>query len=123
MLIDDNDFSLLLLTVPPPLPATCSKSMIGQDKGSTVVLGYCDLTSPVLPSELQFRWRVRKENGEVVNISSEGRFEISLDGLLTIKDTLPSDSGLYQVNITNNYGSALHTVNLQVTRSSKSKSY
>jgi hypothetical protein len=103
-----------LLTVPPPLPATCSKSMDGQEEGSTVVLGYCDLTSPVIPSELQFQWRVRKENGEVVNISSEGRFEVSLDGLLTIRDSLPSDSGLYQITITNNHGSALHSVHLQV---------
>ena len=111
-----------LLTVLPPLPANCSKSMIDQDEGSTVVLGYCDLTSPLHPSEFQFQWRVRKENGEVVNISSEGRFEVSLDGLLTIKDTLPSDSGLYQITITNKYGSALHSVHLQVyqlTRPSK----
>ena len=114
MLIDDNDFPLFLLTVPPPLPAICSKSMIGQDEGSTVILGYCDLTSPVRPSELQFQWRVRKENGETVNITSKGRFEVSLDGLLTIKDTLPSDSGLYQITITNKYGSALHSVHLQV---------
>ena len=94
--------------------------MKGQDEGSTVVLGYCELTSPVLPSELQFRWRARKDNGEMVNISSEGRFEVGLNGLLTIQDTLLSDSGLYQVNITNNYGSAVHSVNLQVTRPSKS---
>ena len=88
--------------------------MKSQDEGSTIVLGYCELTSPVRPSELQFRWRVRKENGEVVNINSEGRFEVSVDGLLTINDTLPSDSGLYQVTITNNQGSALHSVHLQV---------
>ena len=94
--------------------------MINQDEGSTVVLGYCDLTSPVRPSELQFQRRVRKENGEIVDISSEGRFEVSLDGLLTINDTLPSDSGLYEVTISNNYGSALHSVHLQVTRPSKS---
>jgi hypothetical protein len=107
------------LSVPPPLPATCSKPLESQVEGSTVVLGYCDLTSPVHPSEFQFQWRVRKENGEVVNISSEGRFEVSLDGLLTIKDTLPSDSGLYQVTITNNLGSALHSVHLQLTRPSE----
>ena len=88
--------------------------MKSQDEGSTVVLGYCDLTSPVRPSELQFQWRVRKENGEVVNIRYEGRFEVSLDGLLTINDTQPSDSGLYQVTITNSLGSALHSVQLQV---------
>ena len=104
----------------PPLPAICSESMKSQNEGSTVVLGYCDLTSPVRPLELQFQWRVRKENGEAVNISSEGRFEVSLDGLLTINDTLPSDSGLYQITIINNYGSALHSVHLQVTRPSKS---
>jgi hypothetical protein len=88
--------------------------MEGQDEGSTVVLRYCDLTSPVRPSELQFQWRVRKENGNVVNISSEGRFEVNLDGLLTIRDSLPSDSGLYQVTITDNLGSALHSVHLKV---------
>jgi hypothetical protein len=97
----------------PPLPAICSQSMQTQDEGSTVVLGYCDLTSPVRPSELQFQWRVRKEN-EVLNITSEGRFDVSVDGLLTINDTLPSDSGLYQVTITNDQGSALHSVHLQV---------
>jgi hypothetical protein len=87
-----------------------------QDEGSTVVLGYCDLTSPVRPSELQFQWRVRKENGEVLNIISEGRFDVSVDGLLIINDTLPSDSGLYQVTITNDQGSALHSIHLQVSR-------
>ena len=57
-----------------------------------------------------------------MSISSEGRFEVSVDGLLTIKDTLPSDSGLHQIAITNKYGSALHSVHLQVyqlTRPSK----
>ena len=86
------------------------------------MLGYCDLISPVRPLELQFQWRVRKENGEAVNISSEGRFEVSLDGLLTINDTLPSDSGLYQVIISNNHGSALHSVHLQVYQLSTCKS-
>ena len=88
--------------------------MRSQIEGSTVVLGYCDLTSPVRPSELQFQWRIRKENRELVDIRSEGRFEVSFDGLLTINDTRPSDSGLYQVNISNNLGSALHSIQLQV---------
>ena len=108
----DNDFPLFFSA--PPLPATCSESMKSQDEGATIVLGYCELTSPVYQLELQFQWRVRKENGEMVNITSEGRFEVSLDGLLTINDTLPSDSGLYQVTISNNHGSALHSVHLQV---------
>ena len=110
--VSDNDFPLFFSA--PPLPATCSESMKSQDEGATIVLGYCELTSPVYPLELQFQWRVRKENGQMVNITSEGRFEVSLYGLLTINGTLLSDSGLYQVTITNNQGSALHSVYLQV---------
>ena len=84
------------------------------DEGSTVVLGYCRLTSPVQLSELEFQWRVTNESGQLMDIRSGGRFEVSLEGLLIINDTQPSDSGLYQVNISNSYGSALHSVQLQV---------
>lgn len=111
---DNFNSSSYFIPIAPPLPAICSESMRSQNEGSTVVLGYCDLTSPVRPSELQFEWRMRKENGELVDIRSDGRFEVSFDGLLTINDTRPSDSGLYQVNISNSLGSALHSIQLQV---------
>ena len=81
------------------------------------MLRHCDLTSPVQLSELNFQWSKRRQNGEVVEIESAGKnskYSVNHEGLLTISNARPSDSGLYQVNISNNQGSALHTVQLEV---------
>ena len=78
------------------------------------MLRYCDLTSPVQLSELEFQWSKRGENGGLVEITPEGRFGVNHNGLLTIMNVQPSDSGVYQVNISNDQGSAQHTVQLEV---------
>ena len=44
-----------------------------------------------------------------------GRFSVKHEGFLAISNVQPSDSGLYRVNISNDQGSALHRVRLQVT--------
>ena len=75
------------------------------------MLGYCELTSPVQLSELGFQWSRRNELVEIIH---EGRFSVNHEGLLTIMNVQPSDSGVYQVNISNDQGSAQHTVQLEV---------
>ena len=47
-------------------------------------------------------------------ITPDGRFSVNHKGFLTISNVQPSDSGLYRVNISNDQGSALHKVRLQV---------
>ena len=49
-----------------------------------------------------------------MDIRPGGRFAVNHVGFLTIADIQPSDSGLYEVNISNSQGSALHTVQLRV---------
>ena len=67
-------------------------------------------------SELNFQWSRRIGDRVYVwmKIRDDGRFRINHDGFLTMSDVRPSDSGLYQVNISNNQGYALHTVQLEV---------
>ena len=93
----------------------CSEQAERRDEGQTVVLDHCGLTSPVQLSELDFQWSVQNGNGEWVNIRPGERFRVNHDGFLTIHNIQSSDSGLYRVNISNNQGSALHTIQLQVT--------
>ena len=81
------------------------------------MLRHCDLTSPVQLSDLNFQWSKRRRNGEVVEIESAGtnsKYSVNHEGLLTISKAELSDSGLYQVNISSDQGSALHTVELKV---------
>ena len=78
------------------------------------MLEHCQITSPVQPLELVYRWSKRSQNGQLVEIRPGGRFAVNHDGFLTITDIQPSDSGLYEVNISNSQGSALHTVQLRV---------
>ena len=80
------------------------------------MLRRCDLTSPVQLSELDFQWSIQNENGEWEMITPDRRFSVNHSGFLTISDVQPSDSGQYRVNISNDQGSALHRVRLQVTR-------
>ena len=63
-------------------------------------------------SELHFQW---SKDGELIEIVADGRFSVNHDGFLTVSYIQQSDSGLYQVNISNRQGSALHTVQLEVT--------
>jgi hypothetical protein len=79
------------------------------------VLEHCGFTSPVQLSELHFQWSVQNGNGEWTRVTPGGQFSVNHDGLLTISDVQPSDSGLYRVHISNDQGSALHSVRLQVT--------
>ena len=81
-----------------------------RNDGTTVVLKYCDLTSPVQLSELRFNW---SKGG--VAIRYGGRFSINHYGWLTIQNIGPSDSGVYLVNISNSQDSALHMIPLEVT--------
>ena len=78
------------------------------------MLEHCKITSPVQWSDLVYRWSKRSANGELVDIRPGGQFAVNHDGFLTIADIQPTDSGLYEVNISNSQGSALHTVQLRV---------
>ena len=82
--------------------------------GNTVVLKYCDLTSAVELSDLSFQWKKVNANGELVNVPQGGRFSINHDGWLTIENLQASDLGEYQVTITSENGSAVHTVQLEL---------
>ena len=101
-----------IMLVAPPEPPTCSEEDERRSEGATVVLEHCAITSPVQLSELHFQW---SKDGEEIEIVPDGRFSVNHDGVLTISDIQQSDSGLYQVNISNSQGSALHTVRLGVT--------
>ena len=105
---------LLFILIAPPEPSTCSEQDETRSEGETIVLEHCPFTSPVQLSELDFQWSVQNGNGEWANIRPDERFRVNHDGFLTIHDVQPSDSGLYRVNISNDQGSALHTVRLQV---------
>ena len=104
-----------LFLIAPPEPETCSEEDEERTEGDTVVLEPCPITSPAQPSELRFQWSIQNGNGEWAKIRPVGRFSVNLDGFLTISNVQPSDSGLYRVNISNNHGSALHEVHLEVT--------
>jgi hypothetical protein len=78
------------------------------------VLEHCGFTSPVQLSELDFQWSIQNGNGEWTKITPGRQFSVNHAGFLTISNVQPSDSGLYCVNISNDQGSALHRVRLQV---------
>ena len=100
----------------PPLPETCLLVKKAACLGVTVVLKYCDLTSAVELSDLSFKWRKVDTNGQLVDISLEGRFSMNHDGWLTIKNLQASDLGEYQVNISSENGSAVHTVQVELEK-------
>ena len=106
---------LLSILVAPPEPSTCFEQDETRSGGETVMLEHCPFTSPVQLSELDFQWSIQNGNGEWIKIRPGGRFRVNHDGFLTIHNIQSSDSGLYRVNISNNQGSALHTIQLQVT--------
>ena len=106
---------MIMIIVAPPEPPECTEEDETRNEGDTVVLRRCELTSPVQLLELDFQWSVQNGNGEWEMITPDGRFRVNHDGFLTISNVRPSDSGLYQVNISNDQGSALHRVRLQVT--------
>ena len=72
----------------------------------------CEIISPVQLSDTHFQW---SKDGEPVEIAHDGWFQINHNGSLIITFLLPSDSGMYQVNISNDKGSALHTVQLLIS--------
>ena len=110
----------MLPLIAPPEPTTCSESDETRNRGETVVLRPCEITSPVQLSELDFQW---SKDGDPLELTPGQRFIINHNGFLTIENVLPSDSGLYQVNISNSQGSALHTVQLLVEISASSEYY
>ena len=56
-----------------------------------------------------------RENGEMTEIQPDGmKYSLNHEGLLTIVKAQPSDSGMYQVNISNNQGYAIHSIQLAV---------
>ena len=79
------------------------------------MLSHCEITSPVELSDLQFQWSKMRENGEMTEIEPDGmKYSLNHEGLLTIVKAQPSDSGMYQVNISNDLGYALHSFQLEV---------
>ena len=111
-----------LVPEPPKCIKVYSDEIEIRNAGDTVVLRLCDLTSTVLQLlVLDFQWSVQLQNWnphiyrEWEMITPGGRFSVNYDGFLTISNVQPSDSGLYQVSISNNQGSALHFVWLEVT--------
>ena len=99
----------------PPHPDFCFKSTEVRNDGTTVILKYCDLTLPVQLKELEFKWTKMSKDGEVSAIKNGGRFIVNLYGWLIIQNIGPFDSGVYQVNISNSQGNALHRIPLEVT--------
>ena len=91
------------------------KSVEVRNDGTTVILKHCDLTSPVQLKELGFTWTKKSKTEELSAIVNGGRYSINHYGWLTIQSIAPSDSGVYQVNISNSQGSALHEIPLEVT--------
>ena len=102
--------TLSLSMVAPPMPSTCAMVRRTTNVGTTVVLKHCDLTTPIPLSELSFQW---SHNG--ADIMPGGKFSINQHGWLTIKNVQDNDLGIYRVNISNAEGSAVHTVNLEMT--------
>ena len=100
----------------------CSEEPQTREEGKNVVLGYCMLTSPVQLSELRYQWRKQREDGAMVEINSTGtKYDVNLKGLLTIMNAQPSDSGRYEVSISNDQGTAVHEVHLQIKETLKGK--
>ena len=99
----------LSLSAAPPMPSTCAMVRKTTNIGTTVVLKHCDLTTPVPLSELAFQW---SKNGIDI-VPEEGKFSINQHGWLTIRNVQSNDLGTYRVNISNDEGSAVHTVNLE----------
>ena len=101
-----------LSMVAPPMPSTCAMVRRTNNVGTTVVLKHCDMTTPVPLSELSFQW-----SHNDADIVPGGRFSINQHGWLTIWNVQDNDLGIYRVNISNAEGSAVHTVNLEMTHS------
>ena len=86
-------------------------------EGSTIGLAHCDITSPVQLADLTFQWR---KDGEIIdlskNIETTGtvKYYVAHTGYLYINNTAVSDSGTYEVDISNEWGSALHIIQLNV---------
>ena len=82
--------------------------------GTTVVLKYCDMTSPVDLSDLSFQWRKVNSNGIPVNVQLGGRYSVNHNGWLTIENVQAADLGEYRVTVSNEMGTAVHDVQLEL---------
>lgn len=85
-----------------------------QEMKGKLLLRPCEFTSPVQLSDLDFQWT---KDGDPVETILGQRFMINHNGFLTISEVQTSDSGLYQVTISNSLDSAWHTVRLLVESS------
>ena len=93
------------------MPSTCTVMGRTATNGTTIVLEHCQLTIHVPLSELTFQW---SKNDVDIMIVSGGQFSVNFQGSLVIKNVQKSDMGNYKVNISNDAGSAVHTVKLDV---------
>ena len=106
-------FSYIPYSLAPPQPDVCSLPLRTAGNGSRVILGYCALTSPVQLHDLTFQW---SKDGEMIETSNDGQSKYELNrGYLIVNNAQVSDSGRYQVNISNLWGSTVHTIQLEVT--------
>ena len=103
-----------------PLPSECTsvETIALKQTSTTVVLKSCDLTSPVQPSNLNYTW---SRDGAPLDLTGT-RFTVNQYGLLTIEDITHSDLGIYQVSISNAFGSAVHSIKLVAASSTSSAS-
>ena len=110
-----------------PLPNNClaTTNIRVLGPGTTAVLKYCELTSPVELSDLTFNWkRIGTHNGDekLMDIQLEGQSRISINhnGWLIIENVQQSDLGVYKVNISNEMGYAVNTVLLELVEATSS---
>ena len=111
-----NTCTLSFPCTAPPLPMECSQLRKTTALGTTVVLKYCGLTSPVELSDLDFQWSKRNDGGELVDVEFGERVSVNHNGWLTIKNVQQSDLGVYQANISNEMSNAVHTVQLDLVQ-------
>ena len=85
-------------------------------EGSKIVLSHCDITSPVQLADLTYEWR---KNGEIIDLAAdeETKYQVNHKGYLTINSAESADSGAYEVVISNDWGRAVHSVQLDITSS------
>ena len=104
-----------------PLPSECNSVetvALKQTSSTTVVLKSCDLISPVQPLSLNYTW---SRDGAPLDLTGT-RFTVNQYGLLTIENITRADLGVYQVSISNIFGSALHSIKLVAASSTSSAS-
>lgn len=99
-----------MCTAPPAPPEVDLPSVIALE-GFDFILKYQRPTTPVKIGELYFEWRKQQVNGEFTLVMLGGRLsKTSLQKFLNISSVQKSDEGLYQVNISNEFGASIQTI-------------